>query len=45
MFPKEMSEWPPSSYIERIFNVQHLSKMNSGGHFPALLLISYIFRG
>jgi microsomal epoxide hydrolase len=36
MFPKEMSEWPPSSYIERIFNVQHLSKMNSGGHFPAL---------
>ena len=36
MFPKEMSEWPPSTYIERIFNVQHLSKMNSGGHFPAL---------
>ena len=36
MFPKEMSEWPPSSYIERIFNVQHLTKMNVGGHFPAL---------
>ena len=36
MFPKEMSEWPPSSYIERIFNVHHLNKMKEGGHFPAL---------
>ena len=36
MFPKEMSEWPPSSYIERIFNVKHLNKMDAGGHFPAL---------
>ena len=36
MFPKEMSEWPPESYIERIFNVRHISNMNAGGHFPAL---------
>ena len=36
MFPKEMSEWPPSSYIERIFNVQQVSKMDGGGHFAAL---------
>ncbi|MDC0585759.1 alpha/beta hydrolase, partial [Candidatus Pelagibacter sp.] len=36
MFPKEMSEWPPNSYIERIFNVKHLNKMSAGGHFPAL---------
>ena len=36
MFPKEMSEWPPESYIKRIFNVQQISKMNAGGHFPAL---------
>jgi microsomal epoxide hydrolase len=36
MFPKEMSEWPPKSYIERIFNVQHISKMSAGGHFAAL---------
>ena len=36
MFPKEMSEWPPSSYIERIFNVKHLNRMKEGGHFPAL---------
>ena len=36
MFPKEMSEWPPKSYIERIFNIQHISKMSGGGHFAAL---------
>ena len=36
MFPKEMSEWPPKSYIERIFNVKHFNKMSVGGHFPAL---------
>jgi microsomal epoxide hydrolase len=36
IFPKEMSEWPPNSYIERIFNVKHLNKMSAGGHFPAL---------
>jgi pimeloyl-ACP methyl ester carboxylesterase len=36
VFPKEMSEWPPKSYVERIFNIQHWKKMNSGGHFAAL---------
>jgi microsomal epoxide hydrolase len=36
MFPKEMSEWPPESYIERIFNVRHINKMSGGGHFAAL---------
>ena len=36
MFPKEMSEWPPKSYIERIFNIQHLTKMSGGGHFAAI---------
>ena len=36
MFPKEMSEWPPNSYIERIFNVKQINKMEEGGHFPAL---------
>jgi microsomal epoxide hydrolase len=36
IFPKEMSEWPPKSYIDRIFNIQHWTKMDSGGHFAAL---------
>jgi len=36
MFPKEMSQWPPQSYIERIFNVKQINKMKEGGHFPAL---------
>ena len=36
MFPKEMSEWPPNSYIEKIFNVKNITKFSSGGHFAAL---------
>ena len=36
IFPKEMSEWPPISYIEKIFNNKKISKMSEGGHFPAL---------
>ncbi len=36
IFPKEMSEWPPKSYIDRIFNIKHFTKMDSGGHFAAL---------
>ena len=36
IFPKEMSEWPPTSYIEKIFNIKKISKMSEGGHFPAL---------
>jgi microsomal epoxide hydrolase len=35
-FPKEMSEWPPKSYIKRIFNLKHWTKMKKGGHFAAL---------
>ena len=36
VFPAEMSEWPPRSYVERIFNIKQWSKMKSGGHFAAL---------
>jgi microsomal epoxide hydrolase len=36
LFPKEMSEWPPRSYVERIFNVKRWTKMPKGGHFAAL---------
>ena len=36
MFPKEMSEWPPKSYIERIFKIYQYSEMKRGGHFAAL---------
>ena len=35
-FPKEMSEWPPKSYLDRIFKIQHWTEMNKGGHFAAL---------
>jgi len=35
-FPKEMSEWPPKSYVKRIFNLIHWTKMKHGGHFAAL---------
>ena len=36
IFPAEMSEWPPRSYVERIFNVQQWTEMPAGGHFAAL---------
>jgi microsomal epoxide hydrolase len=36
IFPAEMSEWPPRSYVERIFNLQQWSEMEAGGHFAAL---------
>ena len=36
MFPAEMSTWPPRSYLDRMFNVQQLTKMPKGGHFAAL---------
>ena len=36
IFPAEMSEWPPRSYVERIFNLQQWSEMETGGHFAAL---------
>jgi len=31
-----MSEWPPKSYVNRIFNIQQWTKMPEGGHFAAL---------
>ena len=36
IFPAEMSEWPPRSYVERIFNLQQWTEMPAGGHFAAL---------
>jgi microsomal epoxide hydrolase len=35
-FPKEMSTWPPRSYVKRIFNVKRWTDMSRGGHFAAL---------
>ncbi len=31
-----MSEWPPRSYVDRMFNVTQWTEMQSGGHFAAL---------
>ena len=36
IFPAEMSEWPPKSYVDRIFNVTQWTEMPRGGHFAAL---------
>jgi microsomal epoxide hydrolase len=36
LFPAEMSEWPPRSYVDRIFNIKRWTKMPKGGHFAAL---------
>ena len=36
VFPKEMSAWPPKTYVERIFNIIQWSEMKSGGHFAAM---------
>jgi microsomal epoxide hydrolase len=36
LFPAEMLAWPPRSYVERIYNVQHWTEMPRGGHFAAL---------
>jgi pimeloyl-ACP methyl ester carboxylesterase len=48
VFPKEMSAWPPRSYVERIFNVKQWTEMQSGGHFAAMeqpdLLVNDIFQ-
>ena len=35
-FPKEMLEWPPKSYVNRIFNIKRWKKFSKGGHFAAL---------
>jgi len=36
IFPAEMSEWPPRSYVERIFNITQWTEMPRGGHFAAM---------
>lgn len=36
VFPAEMLRWPPRSYAERIYNIQHWSEMPHGGHFAAM---------
>jgi microsomal epoxide hydrolase len=36
IFPKEMSTWPPRTYVERIFDVRQWTEMKSGGHFAAM---------
>ncbi len=36
LFPKELLSWPPRSYVERVYNLTHWTKMPRGGHFAAL---------
>ena len=36
IFPAEMSEWPPRSYVDTIFNITQWTEMPSGGHFAAM---------
>ena len=36
LFPKEMSTWPPRSYVDRMFNIKRWTNMSEGGHFAAL---------
>jgi len=36
IFPAEMSEWPPKSYVNRLFNITQWTEMPNGGHFAAL---------
>ena len=36
LFPAEMSEWPPRSYVDRLFNIKRWTQMNKGGHFAAM---------
>ncbi|MDB9768925.1 epoxide hydrolase [bacterium] len=36
IFPAEMSEWPPKSYADRMFNITQWTEMPRGGHFAAL---------
>ena len=36
VFPAEMLNWPPRSYADRIYNIQHWTEMPSGGHFAAM---------
>lgn len=36
VFPKEMLNWPPRSYAERIYNITQWTDMPRGGHFAAM---------
>jgi len=36
VFPAEMSQWPPRSYVERLFNIKRWTNMDRGGHFAAM---------
>mgnify|MGYP001403921897 CR=1 FL=1 len=36
IFPAEMSEWPPRSYVDRLFNIKRWTVMDKGGHFAAI---------
>ena len=36
IFPAEMSEWPPRSYVDRVFNIIQWTEMPRGGHFAAM---------
>lgn len=36
VFPKEMLNWPPRSYAERIYNITQWTQMPRGGHFAAM---------
>ena len=36
LLPKEFLAWPPRSYVERLYNVQHWTEFPRGGHFAAM---------
>jgi pimeloyl-ACP methyl ester carboxylesterase len=36
IFPAEISEWPPRSYVDRMFNITQWTEMPRGGHFATL---------
>ena len=36
LFPKELLAWPPRSYADSIYNIQHWTEMPRGGHFGAM---------
>ena len=36
LFPKELLNWPPRSYAERLYNITQWTEMPHGGHFAAM---------
>ena len=36
LFPEELLEWPPRSYVERVYNVTRWTEFAKGGHFAAM---------